>query len=68
MRDKLGEINVPTLVINGARDFAQDWIVAPFVEKITGAKWVKFEHSSHTPFWEERDKFDQVVAEYLGYE
>ncbi|KAL1736864.1 Alpha/Beta hydrolase protein [Schizophyllum commune] len=67
VRDKLGEIDVPTLVINGARDFAQDWIVAPFVEKISGAKWVRFEHSSHTPFWEERDKFNEVVAEYLGY-
>ncbi|KAL1752437.1 Alpha/Beta hydrolase protein [Schizophyllum commune] len=67
VRDKLGDIDVPTLVINGARDFAQDWIVAPFVEKISGVNWVKFEHSSHTPFWEERNKFNQVVAEYLGY-
>ncbi|KAL1693759.1 hypothetical protein GGG16DRAFT_110941 [Schizophyllum commune] len=67
VRDKLAEINVPILVSNGARDFAQDWIVAPFVERISGANWVKFEHSSHTPFWEERDKLNQVVAEYLGY-
>ncbi|KAL1707535.1 Alpha/Beta hydrolase protein, partial [Schizophyllum commune] len=66
VRDNLGDIDVPTLVKNGARDFAQDWIVAPFVEKISGVKWVKFEHSSHTPFWEERDTFNQVVAEYLG--
>ena len=63
----MGEIDVPTLVINGARDFAQDWVVAPFVENIPDMKWVKFEHSSHTPFWEERDDFNQVVAKYLGY-
>ncbi|KAI5836129.1 proline-specific peptidase [Schizophyllum commune Tattone D] len=67
VRDKLGEIDVPTLVINGARDFAQDWVVAPFVENIPDVKWVKFENSSHTPFWEERDEFNRVVAEYLGY-
>ena len=67
VRDKLGEIDVPTLVINGARDFAHDWVVAPFVEGIPDVKWVKFENSSHTPFWEERDDFNRVVAEYLGY-
>ncbi|KAL1737096.1 Alpha/Beta hydrolase protein [Schizophyllum commune] len=67
VRDKLGEIDVPTLVINGARDFAQDWVVAPFVDNIPDVKWVKFENSSHTPFWEERDEFNQVVADYLGY-
>ncbi|KAL1679929.1 Alpha/Beta hydrolase protein [Schizophyllum commune] len=66
VRDKLGEIDVPSLVINGARDFCQDWVVAPFVEKIPDVKWVKLEHSSHCPFWEERDKFNQVVAEYIG--
>ncbi|KAL1661748.1 hypothetical protein GGF50DRAFT_117652 [Schizophyllum commune] len=51
VRDKQGDIDVPTLVINGARDFAQDWIVAPFpYANLGGARQVQPD-----------------VAEYLGY-
>ena len=65
VRDKLGDIHVPSLVINGARDFCQDWVVAPFVENIPDVKWVKFENSSHTPFFEERERYMKVLADFL---
>lgn len=63
--DRLGQIKVPTLVVNGRTDLAQDFVVAPFVERITGARKYTFENSSHTPFWEERAHFMQVVGDFL---
>jgi pimeloyl-ACP methyl ester carboxylesterase len=41
--DKLDAINVPTLITNGDHDEAADSVLAPFVERIAGAKWVKFQ-------------------------
>ncbi|TEB33465.1 proline-specific peptidase [Coprinellus micaceus] len=63
--DQLSNIQVPTLVTNGAADGATDSAVAPFVEKIPNAKWVKFENSSHMAHFEERESFMQTVGNFL---
>ncbi|KAF9649229.1 proline iminopeptidase [Thelephora ganbajun] len=63
--DRLHNINVKTLVINGAADMAQDFVVQPFLDEIPDSTHVKFEHSSHTPFWEEREAYMQVVSQFL---
>jgi len=63
--DRLHLIKSPTLVINGRFDVAQDFVIQPFVEDIQGATWVKFQNSSHTPFWEERESYFKVVGEFL---
>ncbi|KAI0719392.1 proline-specific peptidase [Cerioporus squamosus] len=63
---RLHEINVPTLVLNGRYDIAQDYVTRAYAEKIPGAKFITFEESSHTPFFEEREKYIQTVAEFLG--
>ncbi|CAL1700027.1 unnamed protein product [Somion occarium] len=63
--DRLHLVRVPTLVINGRMDMAQDFVVRPLVEGIQQAKWVTFENSSHTPFLEERQKYMKLVAEFL---
>ncbi|KAI0319039.1 proline iminopeptidase [Amylostereum chailletii] len=64
--DRLHAVRVPTFVVNGRADIAQDFVVAPFFEKIPKAKWVTFEQSSHMPFWEERPRFMQLVREFLA--
>ncbi|KAI0359761.1 proline-specific peptidase [Trametes cingulata] len=64
--DRLHDVDVPTLVVNGAYDIADDEVVKPYVENIPHSKWVKFDNSSHTPFWEEREKYMQVVGEFLA--
>lgn len=64
--DCLHDVDVPTLVVNGAYDIADDEIVKPYVENIPNSKWVKFDSSSHTPFWEEREKYMQIVGEFLA--
>ena len=63
--DRLHLVRVPTFVINGRKDISQDFVVAPFFERIPRAKWVTFENSSHTPFWEERERFMQLVGDFL---
>ena len=65
MVDRMHLVEVPTLVINGRYDIAQDWVVRQYAEKIPGAKWIVFEESSHTPMWEEREGFMKAVAEFL---
>ncbi|KAJ6619290.1 hypothetical protein B0H10DRAFT_2369592, partial [Mycena sp. CBHHK59/15] len=52
--DRLHEITVPCLVINGRYDLWQDFVVRPFVDKIPKVKWISYENASHLPMWEER--------------
>ena len=46
-------------------DLAQNFVTADYFWKIKKAKWVTFENSSHTPMWEEREKYIQLVGEWL---
>lgn len=63
--DRLSAIDTPTLVINGRYDEATDETVRPFVEQIRGARWVRFEESSHMPHLEEPTRFLEVVGGFL---
>ncbi|KAI0635274.1 proline-specific peptidase [Trametes polyzona] len=66
--DRLHLVRVPTLLINGRKDIAQDFVVQPFFQHIPKVKWVTFGNSSHTPFFEEPERFLQVVADFLGFD
>ncbi|KAI0372054.1 alpha/beta-hydrolase [Pilatotrama ljubarskyi] len=46
-------------------DISQDFVVAPFFRGIEKVKWLTLEQSSHTPFYEERELFTQLVAAFL---
>ena len=61
----MSNINVPTLVLNGVNDEVQDEVIAPFVERITKVKWVRLEQSGHMPFYEERERYFDVVGNFL---
>ncbi|OBZ70047.1 hypothetical protein A0H81_09561 [Grifola frondosa] len=63
--DRLHRVRVPTLVVNGAADTVQDFVCAPFFWRIRQVKWTTFAHSSHMPMWEERERYMQVVADFL---
>jgi len=39
--------------------------VKPFFDKIEKVKWVTLEASSHTPFFEEPDRYMGIVGEFL---
>ena len=63
---RLNQVRVPCFVINGRKDMAQDFVVLPFFKELPKVKWVTFENSSHTPFWEQRELYMKLVAEYLA--
>lgn len=65
--DRLHLISVPCLVVNGRYDVAQDWTLAPMFKHLPRVKWVKFdsEQSSHSPFAEDRDRYMEIVDEFL---
>jgi proline-specific peptidase len=65
VRDRLGEIDVPTLVIRGRHDMSTDPISATLVNGIKGAREVVLENSSHTPVLEETDKYLAAISDFM---
>jgi pimeloyl-ACP methyl ester carboxylesterase len=65
---RLQQITVPALLVNGRYDTAQDWVVEPFFKELPRVKWVRFdsEGSSHTPMWEDRERYIQLLKEFLS--
>ncbi|KAK7045122.1 proline iminopeptidase [Favolaschia claudopus] len=59
------KIRVPTLLMNGRYDEAQDSVMAPFFNRIPYVKWVTFAESSHMVHWEERERFMEVLGSFL---
>jgi non-heme chloroperoxidase len=63
----LQKIFVPTLIIHGIHDK-----IIPFSQaqelnkKIRNSQLVPFQYSGHGPFWEERDKFNQLLTQFIG--
>jgi non-heme chloroperoxidase len=61
----LQKIVVPTLIIHGIHDkvipFAQ---AQELNQKIRNSQLVPFQYSGHGPFWEERDKFNQLLLQF----
>jgi L-proline amide hydrolase len=66
VKDRLGEIDVPTLLVSGRYDEATPALQEPLQAGITDCEWVLFEESSHVPHMEERERYMQVVGEWLA--
>ena len=65
-KDRLGEIDVPTLLTSGRYDEAAPALQETLREGISNCEWTVFEESSHTPFDEERARYMQVVGDWLA--
>jgi pimeloyl-ACP methyl ester carboxylesterase len=63
--DRLGEIDVPTLVTSGRHDECTPALVEPLAHGIAGAEWVLFEESAHMPYLEEPQRYLEVVGGFL---
>ena len=63
--DRLGELDVPTLVIRGEHDLCTPPVAQTLVDGIRGARLVVFEHSSHVPAVEETERYLQVVRDFM---
>ena len=65
-RDMLKTISLPTLVCVGRHDQNAPLAAADYVaHAIPGAKLVVFEQSAHAPFFEEPDRFNQVLDDFI---
>ena len=64
--DRVSQIAVPTLLLNGAADMAQNFTMQPFADGIPDVRQHQFAQSSHTPFWEERESYMEVVGDFLN--
>lgn len=66
VKDRLGSIDVPTLLVSGRYDEATPALQETLQSGIRGAEWVVFDESSHMPHVEERDRYMRVVDEWLA--
>jgi proline-specific peptidase len=65
VRARLGEIDVPTLVLRGRHDMSTQEVSATLARGIADAREVVFEDSSHTPVLEESERYLAVVGDFL---
>lgn len=66
---ELHKITVPTLLLNGRYDEAQDSVVEPFFKEIQSkVKWYTFSESSHMPQYEERELYMKHVGDFLTHD
>jgi L-proline amide hydrolase len=65
VRDRLKEIDVPTLVIRGRYDMCTDPIARELVDGIRDVREVVLEESSHTPVLEETDRYLAEVGAFM---
>jgi L-proline amide hydrolase len=63
--ERLGEIDVPTLLVSGRHDEATPRIVGEIRDGIPSAEWVLLEESSHLPHVEEPERFVEAVEGFL---
>jgi proline-specific peptidase len=64
--ERLGEIDVPTLVTSGRYDECTPRLAEIVHRGIPGSEWAIFEESSHTAFIEERERYMQVLDDFLS--
>ena len=64
IRDRLGEIQLPTLVTSGRYDEATLVIAETVHRDIAGSEWVIFEQSSHMAHLEE-EEYRRVVNDFM---
>lgn len=63
--DRLGEIDVPTLITSGRHDECTPALVEPLHEGIAGSRWEIFENCSHTSYLEDPERYVEVVGGFL---
>jgi pimeloyl-ACP methyl ester carboxylesterase len=64
--DRLGEIEVPVLLVSGAYDEVRPHVVAKLHDRLRDSRWELFEQSSHLPHVEEPERFLELVEGFLA--
>lgn len=61
----LDKITVPVLLVSGKWDAERPFTIAPFFRLLSKVKWIELQNSSHTPHFEEREVFFQILDDFL---
>lgn len=62
---KLSNIKVPTLLINGAQDEAQDVAQQPFFDHIGQVKWITLDNAAHFSHVDQRESYMKHLGTFL---
>jgi pimeloyl-ACP methyl ester carboxylesterase len=62
----LPNIKVPTLLLNGRQDEAQDVAMQPFFNNIDKVKWITLEQAAHFTHVDQRKRHMQAVSDFLA--
>jgi pimeloyl-ACP methyl ester carboxylesterase len=65
-RPLLAEVDVPALVCLGSRSIVPIENGVYMAAAMSDARLVLFEHSGHSPFWEEADRFNGELAAFIS--
>ena len=65
VESRLGEIDVPTLILSGRYDEATPAQQQRLHEGIPGSRWTIFEQSAHLAFLTEPERYREVLASFL---
>lgn len=63
--DRLGEIQVPCLVMSGTNDLCTPLVAKTLYDGISDSKWHLFVGARHMPFAEQNDEYCQVLEEWM---
>ncbi|THE64214.1 alpha/beta hydrolase [Salinadaptatus halalkaliphilus] len=67
VRDRLEDIDIPTLAICGENDqLTPPWYHEFLADEIDGASWVALEDSAHLVMLEQPDTFNELVDDFLA--
>ena len=66
IEDKLGEIQIPTLILSGEYDESTPAINQVLHQGIRDSEWVLLEGCSHTPHLEATEKYLQILTNFLN--
>lgn len=64
-RDRLGEIQIPALIISGTNDLCTPLVAKTMYDKIPDSRWELFANSRHMPFLEERQNYLTLINEWM---
>jgi L-proline amide hydrolase len=63
---RLGEIDVPVLLVSGGHDQVRPWIVEKAERALRDGEWALLPDASHSPHLEEPERFLEIVEAFLA--
>ncbi|KAF4588509.1 hypothetical protein EYR40_010061 [Pleurotus pulmonarius] len=63
--NELHKITCPVLVISSPYDVAQPKAILPWFQEVRQVKWVEMQNSTHTPMYEEPERYFDVLVAFL---